>query len=130
MSAANVEVVRETVQRLFLTGQLDLDEWRPDFELRDHELPDMAGEVFRGEEGFMAWLSRWAEAFPDSVVEPERYVDAGDRVVAILALTATGGTSGVRLERRDGMVFTFEKGVIARVDYYGDADQALEAAGA
>jgi ketosteroid isomerase-like protein len=129
VSAASVEVVRSGLQQLFLTGELPLDEMRPDFELRDHDLPDLAGAVFTGEEGFMDWLGHWAEAFPDTIVEPERYVDAGDKVVAVLALAVTSG-QGVELSRRDGMVWTFEKGLVSRIDYYGSADEALAAAGA
>jgi hypothetical protein len=112
VSAASVEVVRTGLQQLFLTGQLPLEEMQEDFELHAR------GETYRGEEGFMEWLSDWARAYPDAVVEPERYVDAGEQVVAILSLGAT----------RHGMVWTFEKGLVSRIDYYGSADEALAAA--
>jgi hypothetical protein len=114
VSAANVEVVRSGLQQLFLTGELPLDEMRPDFELH------AGGEVYRGEEGFMQWLSDWARAHPHAVVEPVRYADAGDQVVAVLSLG----------DVEHGMTWTFEKGVVSRIDYYESADEALAAAGA
>jgi hypothetical protein len=87
---------------------------RPDFELH------AGGQVYVGEEGFMQWLSDWARANPDAVVEPVRYEDAGERVVAVLSLG----------DVEHGMVWTFEKGLVSRIDYYGSADEALAAAGA
>jgi ketosteroid isomerase-like protein len=42
---------------------------------------------------------------------------------------ATGRGSGVELERRDAIVYTFRAGKIVRLDYYNKREQALEAVG-
>ena len=122
MSQGNVEIVRESVQRFLLTGELFEDEVDPQFVIHDHALP---GE-FRGEDGFSDWLSSWAQALGDSMVEPSDYRDAGDKVVAVLDVsTPEGAPAG-----RHAMVWTFDRGSVVRVDYYGSADEALQAAGA
>jgi len=40
-----------------------------------------------------------------------------------------GAGSGVPVERDDGIVWTFARGGLIRIDYFNDQDQALEAAG-
>jgi ketosteroid isomerase-like protein len=127
MSQPDIELVREVSQRWLATGELT--EISPSVELRDHDLPDAAGVVYRGEEGFSRWLSDWAEAWSDWTVEPQEYVDVGrGRVVLVLKVTASGRESGAEVERRDGIVYTLRRGTIVAMDYYGDADQALAAA--
>ena len=59
----------------------------------------------------------------------ERLIDAGDRVVSLFRISAVGGRSGVRVERGDGMVWTFRDGKLARLDYFNDQGKALEAVG-
>jgi ketosteroid isomerase-like protein len=61
--------------------------------------------------------------------EPEKFIDAGDRVVAILRVHAKGRGSGVDIERLDGAVWTLREGKLIRLDYYGSKAAALEAVG-
>jgi ketosteroid isomerase-like protein len=61
-------------------------------------------------------------------LEPEEFIDAGDQVVALLRVKATGH-SGVALERDDAIVYTMRDGQVARLDYYNNRPQALEAVG-
>ena len=57
------------------------------------------------------------------------FIDAGDRVVAVLHVYAKGRHSGVDVERLDGAVWTLRGGKAVRLDYYGSREQALEAVG-
>lgn len=128
MSRENVEIVRRLVDALRLgdeeaaTSILD-----PDVRVVDHDLPD-AGE-YAGTEGLVAWASNWDESWERWRLEPQAFIDAGDRVVALVKLFAVGRGSGVTVERNDGMVWTVRDGKAVRLEYYGSGEQALEAAG-
>jgi uncharacterized protein len=127
MSERNVQIVREAFEHFSRTGEPYWDQIDPDVELHDHDIPD-AGS-YRGHRGYADWLADWGDAWSDFSVEPQRWVDAGDKVVVVLQLTATGKGSGIEVKRRDGMVFTLRDGKSVRVDYYNNEAQALEAAG-
>jgi ketosteroid isomerase-like protein len=43
--------------------------------------------------------------------------------------TTKGRSSGVELDREDGVVYKLRAGKITHIDYYNDRDQALEAVG-
>src|SRR4051794_10128661 len=62
-------------------------------------------------------------------MELVRLVDAGDQIVSLIVMRATGRGSGVSVERKDAIVSTFRDGKITRIDYYNDQAQALEAVG-
>ena len=75
------------------------------------------------------WLSDFAAAWESYGMEVERVIDTGDRVVSLFRIRAVGVGSGVPVERGDGMVWKFRDGKLARLDYFNDQGQALEAAG-
>jgi ketosteroid isomerase-like protein len=62
-------------------------------------------------------------------MEPEEFLDVGERVVVVLSMRAKGLSSGVALERRDAMVFQLRDGKTMRLVYYNSRKQALEAVG-
>jgi ketosteroid isomerase-like protein len=68
------------------------------------------------------------EIFPDLRVEPERFIDIGDDVVAIIRVQ--GRTEqGVLVDFRGGDVWTVRDGKATRVRWFTDAEQALAAVG-
>ena len=81
----------------------------------------------RGHAGFLRWIDYWDAM--DWSLDPEEFIDAGERVVVLARLSARGRESGVSLERRDGMVWTVRDGKAVRLDYFNNATKALEAAG-
>jgi ketosteroid isomerase-like protein len=127
MSQENVELVRQATEHYLRTGEQQWEAFDPDVEVHDHDIPD-AGN-YRGHEGYLRWLEDWGEAWEDFSVEPERWIDAGDKVVFIFQLTARGRGSGVEVKRRDAMVWTARDRKMIRLDYYNNEAQALEAAG-
>jgi ketosteroid isomerase-like protein len=127
VSRENVEIVQQAFQRYAETGEPQLDGLDDEVEVHDHDIPD-AG-VYRGHEGFTRWLSDWSEPWEGFSMEPERWIDAGDRVVFTFRMTARGKGSGIEVNRRDAMVWTMRDGITVRIDYYNSEAQALEAVG-
>jgi ketosteroid isomerase-like protein len=128
MSQENVEVVRRAFEA-YVRGDLEtsLAAFDPEVETYDHDLPD-AGE-YRGVEGLLRWQAHWDREWESWRWEPKEYIDAGERVVAVLHVHARGRQSGVDVERVDGAVYTMREGKCVRLDYYGSKEQALEAVG-
>ena len=74
-------------------------------------------------------MEDWATAWSEWSAEPEEYIDAGEKVIVVLRVKATGRGSGVGLERQDAIVYAMRDGMVVRMDYYNSKRQALEAAG-
>ncbi len=127
MSQENVELIQRGLDHFLRTGVPAWDEIHPDVEVHDHDIPD-AGD-YRGHAGYTKWLQDWGEAWESYTAEPDLFIDAGDRVVVELKLVATGGGSGIEMERRDAILFAVGDGLITRVDYFNNPKQAHEAAG-
>jgi ketosteroid isomerase-like protein len=128
VSEENVEIVRQSYEA-YLRGDLEaaLVAFDPQIEIYDHELPD--ADAYRGLEGLLRWQSDWEQSWESWRWDPENFIDAGERVVAIVRVHAKGRQSGVDLERLDGALWTLSAGKCVRLDYYGSSEQALEAAG-
>jgi ketosteroid isomerase-like protein len=138
MSEENVEIVRS----LYEIGTGDWFSAAPDQidrgfrEYADEQCefrlpPDYPeGEpVFRGREGFDELLAMLAETWGKWRLEPERFLDAGDRVVVFVRILAEGGASGVPIELETTHVWTIRGARVTSVHAYRDRSQALEAAG-
>ncbi len=127
MSKANLEIVQRSLSHFGETGEPDFRTMHPDVEVHDHDIPD-AG-TYRGRDGFLSWVEDWESAWESYSMRPENFIDAGDRIVVLLHMTATGGGSGVTVRRQDGMVYELRDGLIVRVDYFNNQRDALAAAG-
>jgi ketosteroid isomerase-like protein len=70
------------------------------------------------------------EHFDELRLEPQEYVDGGDRVAVRLLYYALGKGSGIGLESEMyHQVTTFRDGVMVRIEYLDSWPAALEAAG-
>ena len=96
-------------------------------EAHDHDIMD-AGE-YRGRAGIERWLEDWGSAWSEFNMEPEEFIDAGERVVVIIRMRAEGRGSGVKVERQDALIHEIRDGKVVRLDYYNNREQALEAVG-
>ena len=56
-------------------------------------------------------------------------IDAGDRVVALVRLAATGRGSGIEVTQRFATVLTLREGKVVKLISYATRAEALEAAG-
>ena len=126
-----MEVVRRFCERddqtslEFLMASLHSDiEWVP-------VQSDPEYSVHRGHDDVRAWLTSWAEAFPDLRWELDRILDAGnDLVVAFVRLAGRSDATDIDLETPSyAVVFTLRGEKIARIHEYLDSREALEAAG-
>ena len=127
MSEANVENVKAAVAHFVATGEPMWSSTAEDIEVHDHDIPD-AG-VYRGHAGYAQWLEDWAGAWSEFSLEPEGFVEVGDRVVVVFQMRATGRGSGVTVERKDAMVVEVRDGKAVRLDYYNDQQQAFQQVG-
>jgi ketosteroid isomerase-like protein len=119
--------VRQGLQVFLSTGTPIWDTLDEDVEIHDHDIPEQG--KYRGHEGFSRWIEDWDAPWAEWSLEPEEFIDAGDRVVVIVHLKATGRASGVQVERDDGLVYELRDGKTVRIDYFNDRTQALEAVG-
>jgi len=87
------------------------------------------GQSFHGEEGVRRFCQEWFTAFKTMTVEVERFLDAGEQILILTRLKATGTGSDVPVELLGAAIYGFRDNRIARIDFFYDRDQALEAAG-
>jgi ketosteroid isomerase-like protein len=127
VSQANVEIIRRAFEDFLRTGDPHLELLDPTAAVHDHDIPDAGTYV--GPDGYMRWLADWSKAWDEFRIEPERWIDGGDKVVLLLVMTAKGRRSGAEVTRRDAMVWTMRDGRAVTIDYYNDQPEALEAAG-
>jgi ketosteroid isomerase-like protein len=109
MPEENVELVRRgfmaAMEEDWPTALETLD---PDAEIHDFDIPD-AG-LYRGHDGFRAWLEGWGEGWESWRVEDVELRPVGDdHVLALFRIIASG--------------------TIARMEYFNDQGLAREAVG-
>jgi ketosteroid isomerase-like protein len=80
--------------------------------------------TLRGRKSF----ARVRDAYPEFVVEPERYVDVGDDVV-VIAVARGRGASGLETQWKQGYVWTVRHGRAVRFRWFNDPRRALDAVG-
>jgi ketosteroid isomerase-like protein len=84
---------------------------------------------FEGPDGFReAWLD-WTSAFESYAIEIEEMIEAGDRVVSLVAMSGTTKTGGAEIPSPGAAVWTVVDGRVRRVEFHLDRDVALRAAG-
>jgi ketosteroid isomerase-like protein len=130
MSRENVERIREALDALrrdgpgAILGNLDPDiEWIAD-------RSDMGRVVYRGREGVARSFAELSEGFEDFGFRADRFIDAGDRTVAVGQMYGLGRTTGIRAEIPLGILFTHgADGRLVRYESFRNPAAALEAVG-
>ena len=126
MSRENVELVRRTLSEFMATGEPVWEAMDDRIECHDHDVPE--GGHHRGHEGFVRFIETWNEAWAEWSMDVQEFLDAGDSVVVLVRMKATG-QSGITLERDDAIVYKVQGDRIVRIDYYNNHPEALEAVG-
>ncbi len=85
--------------------------------------------VFRGREGLAQLAAMLRDTWAEWRFEPERFIDAGNRVVVFVRVVARGSASGVPIELPDAHVVTVRDGRMTSTRVYRDRSEALEAVG-
>jgi ketosteroid isomerase-like protein len=128
MSQENVERIREGYEQWKETREFNFSLIHPEIEW---VFIDMAGKPlsFHGHAGFGTWLDRMHEGWEDLWWEPDRLIDAGDQVVAVVTAHLRGRGSGIDLEVPLGNLWTIRDGLAVRFEMFLNPAEALEAAG-
>ncbi|HYH58919.1 MAG TPA: nuclear transport factor 2 family protein [Thermoleophilaceae bacterium] len=134
MSRENVETVArlydEFLARPDRLGSRELlSFFDPAIEL--HQSASLLGThgIFHGYEGLGRATREVFQVFREAQFVPERLLDAGDRVVALVEFRGIGREGGVRTARRVAHVWTLEDGRIVAWHVHMDVAEALETLG-
>jgi len=84
----------------------------------------------RGQAAVIRFFEDIDETWEELWLEPQEYVDAGDRVATRLRHHGRSRSGAEIDEELYHQVATFRDGKIVRMEYFGDWAEALEAAGA
>jgi len=130
MSQENVEVTRGGFDA-FNRGDLDWisERHHPAIEwTTTSEDPD-AG-THRGRDSVRRYFEQWMESFSELRGEIEECFEVSDgRVFAAAHFIGRGRTSGVEMDWRLFLVYTYTDGTVLRAEEYFDRNEALEALG-
>jgi ketosteroid isomerase-like protein len=132
MSQENVDKAREFIaaynRRDFDTAVQDFD---PEIEwVMPAQWPGQRSDSGRGPGAAIRFFEEIDEAMEELRLEPQEFIDAGDRVATRLRFHGRGKGSGVEIdEELYHQVATFRDGRIVRMEYFAEWDEALEAAG-
>jgi len=133
MSQENVELVKGGIDALNREGGVPdtlLDLVAADF--TGHPFPEWPERtLYRGRDGWRQLLSEWIENFDDLNWETERFIDAGDQVVAIGKLRGRIKGANAPIAQPVGAVYDDFRGdgTIGEARFFMSSAEALEAAG-
>jgi ketosteroid isomerase-like protein len=104
----------------------------PDFVLKPPEgspFPEAGTKEWHGREGFLRFVAGQTEGFDAMSLEPEDFIDAGDRVVVPLQFGGRARHTGLEVSFAVVHVATVRDEKLTRVDIYMTRKEALEAVG-
>jgi len=84
---------------------------------------------YRGIEGLRAAWVDWLAPWDSYYTEIEDVIDLGDRVLVLPRDHGRRKDLATDVEQRGGSVYTVRGGKVARVEFYPNRDEALEAVG-
>jgi ketosteroid isomerase-like protein len=103
----------------------------PDFEVAGENFTGAGlGAQAQGLQGLLEGWREWIRPWDTYWTEVEEFIDAGgDHVVVLVRDHGRLDGSDAEVELRGASVWTLREGRIARIEFYADRGQALEAAG-
>jgi ketosteroid isomerase-like protein len=129
MSQENVDKARDFIAAY---NRRDFDAAVEDFDPEiDWVLPArQSSDSCRGPDEVIQFWKGLDETFQELRLDPQEFIDAGDRVATRLRYYGRGKESGAEVEvEMYHQVATFRAGRMVRIEYFGEWDEALEAAG-
>ena len=100
----------------------------PDIELHSR-LGSLTGEPYRGHRGVREWIADIQQSFERFELWLDDVRDLGDDVLALGGIKLRARGSGLGMKEPMGWVFEFREGCLARMRFYAQPAQALEAVG-
>jgi uncharacterized protein len=129
MSQENVEVVRNAIAAY---NRRDFEAMRalnhPDVELDWSTSRGLGAGVYRGLQEVFGFYRDFLGTFEEVVIEPDRFIEAGDSVV-VPNSAHIRGRDGIETVARSALVFEVRGGRLARISLHQGTREALEAAG-
>ena len=122
MSQANVELVREIIAAVPNWHEVSAL-LHPDARFDQTRIPD--GGVYEGREACGRFFERWFGTWDEIRLTPERFIEDGDRVLALMTIEGRGKGSGVPVVIRSADLFTIRDGKIVSLVGYPDRAEAL-----
>ena len=126
MSQENVELVREIIAAV-----PDWDEvsalLHPDATFDQTRIP--GGGVYQGRDACGRFFERWFGTWDEIRMTPERFIEHGDSVLALMIIEGRGKGSGVPVVIHSADLFTVRDGKIISLVGYPDRAEGLEAVG-
>ncbi len=130
MSEQNVAIVR----RVFATfPESDFEGFfgmaSPD--IRVYPRPEEPGvrPCYEGWEEAMEYIINWFSGWDDYTFEADRFIDAGDYVIADVREVGIAQQSGIRIEENFAHAIKVADGKVVEWRMYGPVSEALEALG-
>src|SRR4051812_18631956 len=126
MSPQNVDIVRrlyEAYNRGDGDAAFALIDTDVEWDSRHH--PD--GRVYHGHDGVREFVENWRGLWESTHSEPERFLDAGDRVV-VLTLEMTKA-AGLEITEHHAEIYTLRAGKVVHWRAFVDQAEALAAVG-
>jgi uncharacterized protein len=124
----NVDIARRSLEE-FNRGDLDalLGRFADDAEVYSTDaLPN--GGLYRGREGYLAWVGAWLDAWVDFRVEPLSFEPIGDRYVLVrVRQRGRGRHSGVEIGMDAWYLFELRGASLRRFSLYADRASAAAA---
>jgi len=111
------------------TGEADLSIYDAEMTYQDDSLPDHAGETYHGVEGLVRASRQMADPFSQVLIETERILGSGDRVVSVVRIRATSSFTGIEFDIPYAYLYTFRNGKIIHGQGFSSVTKALDAAG-
>jgi uncharacterized protein len=126
VSEANVGLARKGYKE-FLQGKLSNVVRMIDPAFEAHLPEGLPGpRTYRGQDGFLAAVREQLEVFEEWTLEPQEFIDAGDRVLVLVHQRGRGRLSGVEVNVYTAWLWTFRDGKAVRLRVYLDREEALE----
>ena len=132
MSEENVEVVQRAWEAAWVRKDNDtaLALYDPDVQIDLTAVPHVGqSRVYFGLEGVQEWLRDLLASFAEMKVEVEEWIDAGERVIAMVHNYGRGKRSGVAVDKLEAHLWTVRDGLLVRLQIFPTRAEALEAAG-
>lgn len=130
MSRGNVEVVREMWQAF---GELGIDAASDQYYTHDaviEDIPDLPdGSTYVGPAGFRERYWQFVAIWGDFTIEPMEFIDAGNGVVVVAAMSGRAPLSSLALDAPVAFVYVVQDRKIVRDCVFASKKAALQAVG-
>jgi ketosteroid isomerase-like protein len=129
-ASSNVELITR-MYREWNRGDVKalLDVFDVEVEVRPALSTFLESMVYRGHDGVRTWYAETNRPWAELQADPERFIDAGERTVVLVALHARVPGGQVDVASEIAHVVTVREGRIMRLDGYEEPDAALAAVG-